>query len=51
MPRAMKVKIFMDSKPSTIEEQINDWLDDVGSATIVKTETMVTGTVPCLVVV
>ena len=42
MPRPMKVKLFMDAKPSTIEEQINAWLDYVGSATIIKTETVVT---------
>ena len=58
MPRPMKVKLFMDAKPSTIEEQINGWLDYVGSATIIKTETVVTaiaeklpdGTYPCIVV-
>jgi hypothetical protein len=27
IPRPMKVKMFMDAKPSTIEEQINAWLD------------------------
>jgi hypothetical protein len=58
MPRAMKVKIFMDSNASTIETQINEWLDYLGSAVIVKTETVVTaiaekpkdGTYPCIVV-
>jgi hypothetical protein len=58
MPRPMKVKIFMDEKPSVIEEQINAWLDYLGSATIIKTETVVTsvaekpndGTYPCIVV-
>ena len=58
MPRPMKVKLFMDAKPSTIEEQINGWLDYVGSATIIKTDTVVTaiaqkptdGTYPCIVV-
>jgi hypothetical protein len=38
MPRPMKVKIFMDAKPSIVEEQINAWLDCLGSATIIKTE-------------
>ena len=42
MPRPMKVKLFMDAKPSIIEEQINAWLDYVGSATIIRTETVVT---------
>jgi hypothetical protein len=58
MPRPMKVKIFMDAKPSVIEDQINAWLDHLGSATIVKTETVVTaiaerpndGTYPCIVI-
>jgi len=48
----------MDAKPSTIEEQINAWLDYLCSATIIKTETVVTaiaekptdGTYPCIVV-
>ena len=42
MPRPMKVKMFMGAKPSTIEEQINAWLDHLSSATIIKTETVVT---------
>jgi hypothetical protein len=54
----MKVKIFMDEEASMLEEQINTWLDDLGSATIIKTETVVTavaekpddGTYPCIVV-
>jgi hypothetical protein len=58
MPRPMKVKMFMDAKPSMIEEQINAWLDDLGSATIIKSETVVTaiaekpndGTRPCIIV-
>ena len=58
MPRPMKVKMFMDAKPSVIEEQINAWLDYLGSATIIKSETVVTaiaeksndGTHPCIVV-
>ena len=58
MPRPLKVRIFMDEKPSVIEEQINAWLDDLGSATIIKMETVVTaiaekptdGTHPCIVV-
>ena len=58
MPRAMKVRIFMDAKASAIETQINEWLDHLGSAVIVKTETVVSaiaekakdGTYPCIVV-
>jgi len=54
----MKVKMFMDAKPSVIEEQINAWLDYLGSATVIKSETVVTaiaekpndGTYPCIVV-
>jgi hypothetical protein len=58
MPKPMKVKVFMDSKANVIEEQINAWLDHVGSASVIKTETVVTaiaekpndGTYPCIVV-
>ncbi len=58
MPRPMKVKIFMDTGASAIEGQINAWLDDLGSATIIKMETVVTavaekandGPHPCIVV-
>jgi len=58
MLKPMKVKIFMDEKASVIEEQINAWLDYLGSATIIKSETVVTavaekpndGTYPCIVV-
>jgi hypothetical protein len=58
MPKPMKVKIFMDTSASAIEEQINAWLDSLGPATIIKTETVATavaekpndGTYPCIVV-
>jgi hypothetical protein len=58
MPRPMKVKIFMDASASALEEQINAWLDHLGSAAIIKMETVVTavaeksndGTYPCIVV-
>jgi hypothetical protein len=54
----MKVKIFMDASASAIEEQINAWLDRLGSASIIKMETVVTavaekqkdGTYPSIVV-
>jgi hypothetical protein len=58
MPRPMQVKIFMDASASAIEGQINAWLDGLGSATIIKMETVVTavtekpndGSYPCIVV-
>jgi hypothetical protein len=58
MPKPMKVKIFMDETASVIEDHINAWLDDIGAATIIKMETVVTavaekpedGTYPCIVV-
>jgi hypothetical protein len=43
----MKVKMFMGAKPSTIEEQINAWLDHLSSATIIKTDTVVTAIASC----
>jgi len=54
----MKIKVFMDEKASEIEKQVNAWLDNIGSATIIKSETAVTvvaekpndGTHPCIVV-
>jgi hypothetical protein len=58
MPRPMRVKVFMDARAGEIENQINAWLDHLGSATIVKMETRLTattekpneGTSPCIVV-
>lgn len=58
MPKPMKVKIFMDTSASVIEEQINAWLEGVGAASIIKTDTVVTavgekpqgGKYPCIVV-
>jgi hypothetical protein len=58
MPKPMKVKIFMDGDAGSLEEQINIWLEDLSSAAIVKTETVVTavaekpddGTYPRIVV-
>ena len=54
----MKIKVFMDEKAGEIEKQVNAWLDNIGSATIIKSETVVTalaekpndGTRPCIVV-
>lgn len=58
MPKTMKVKLFMDARASAIEEQINAWLDHLGAAVVIKTDTVVTavaeksngGTYPCIVV-
>ena len=58
MPKSMKVKVFMDASASVIEGQINAWLDQIGTAVVIKTETVVTavaekandGTYPCIVV-
>jgi hypothetical protein len=54
----MKFKMFMDSSVAAIEERINAWLEGVGPASIIKTDTVVTavaektqdGTYPCVVV-
>jgi hypothetical protein len=58
MSKPMKVKLFMDASASIIEAQINAWLDGIGKAVIVRTDTVVTnfaekgneGTYPCIVV-
>ena len=58
MPRPMKVKIFMGASADVVEEQINAWLDRLGSTSIIEMETVVTavaekpngGTSPCIVV-
>ena len=58
MPKPMKVKMFTDQKASEVEKQINAWLDDLGSAMIVTSQTVVTAiaeksedaTFPCIVV-
>lgn len=57
MKLKMQVKVFMDSKPSALEAQINAWLDQLGNGAVVKTETSVIavadkpneGTHPCIV--
>ena len=43
MPGPLKVKIFMDSSATAVEEQINTWLSSQPSASIIKTETVVGG--------
>jgi|HubBroStandDraft_6_1064221.scaffolds.fasta_scaffold1185422_2 hypothetical protein len=52
MPKPLKVKVFMDASATAIEDQINIWLGQLGSAAIIKTETRVTavGEKPCIVV-
>jgi hypothetical protein len=52
MPKPLKVKVFMDASAKAIEEQINAWLGQLGSAAIIKTETVATavGSNPCVVV-
>jgi hypothetical protein len=52
MPKPLKVKLFMDTSASAVEEQLNTWLGQLGSAAIIKTETRVTtvGEKPCIVV-
>jgi hypothetical protein len=58
MPKTMKVKVFMDARASAIEEQINAWLVRLGTAVVIKTDTVVTavaeksndGTYPYIVV-
>ena len=42
MLRPLKVKIFMETSASAIEEKINSWLAAQESITIIKTETVVT---------
>ena len=43
MPRPLKVKIFIDTNASALEEQVNAWLASHASASIIKTETVVGG--------
>ena len=50
MRRPMKIKIFMDAKPSDLEQQVNAWLADLGSAAIIKTETAIAGSPPCIAI-
>ena len=58
MLKPLKVKVFVDEKASEIEKQVNAWLENIGSAAIIKTDTVVTavaekpndGTHPCIVV-
>jgi hypothetical protein len=39
----MKVRIFADTRPGKVEEQINHWFgNEVGAVYVVKTETVVT---------
>jgi hypothetical protein len=51
MPKPLKVKIFMNASANALEEQLNTWLGELGSAAIIRTETTVTavGERPCIV--
>ena len=40
----------MDAKPSDLEQQVNAWLADLGSAAIIKTETAIAGSPPCIAI-
>jgi hypothetical protein len=42
MLKPLKVKIFMETSSSAIEDKINGWLGSQDSITIIKTETAVT---------
>jgi hypothetical protein len=52
MPQPLKIKIFMDTDPGRVEEQINAFIASASSITIIKTETVVTAAAekPCIVV-
>jgi hypothetical protein len=41
MPQPIQVKIFMDTRPATLEEQINAWLAQLGKAVVIRSETVV----------
>jgi hypothetical protein len=41
MPKPIQVKIFMDSRPATLEEQINAWLGQLGQAVVIRSETVI----------
>jgi hypothetical protein len=42
MPQPIQVKIFMDTRPAALEEQINAWLAQLGKAVVIRSETVVT---------
>ena len=42
MPKPIQVKIFMDTRPAALEEQINAWLGQLGKAVVIRSETVVT---------
>lgn len=41
MPQPIQVKIFMDTRPTALEEQINAWLAQLGKAVVIRSETVV----------
>ena len=42
MPKPIQVKIFMETRPAALEEQINAWLGQLGKAVVIRSETVVT---------
>ena len=42
MPQPLQVKIFLDKSAAEVETQVNAWLASQVSASIIKTETVVT---------
>jgi hypothetical protein len=41
MPKPIQMKIFMDTRPAALEEQINAWLGQLGQAVVIRSETVV----------
>jgi hypothetical protein len=41
-PKPMKVKLFMDADAGIVEERVNAWLETIGAAIIIRTETAIT---------
>lgn len=41
MPQPIQVKIFMDTRPAALEEQINARLAQLGKAVVIRSETVV----------
>jgi hypothetical protein len=56
MSRPMRIKLFTGSETNVLEQRINGWLDQIGTASVIRTETVVAsvaandGTYPCIVV-
>jgi hypothetical protein len=41
MPKPIQVKIFMDTMPAALEDEINAWLGQLGQAVVIRSETVV----------